>query len=159
MSKKIIELPYGKLAGFTLNRVFEVETHKGEILENSRFIKREVVDRTTFSGFKDTTFGLNCQNFRSYKILRTYAKMAEKAIGIMQDEEFDDGKQYVLLKLKTGDAVLLSYDGKTIKKVKEYQSFNPYRNISNYGWRYLTVDARQSTNKKCWSIIDWFLCR
>ena len=158
MAKRIIESPCGTIAGFTLNKVFKIEFHWGTILEGDSLIERNIVDHKTVCGFKDTTFGLFCQDFRSYKILRTYAKMAEKAIGIRQGREEHDGRQYVILIMPTS-AVLLSYDGKMIKWVKEYQNFNPYRHLRNYGWRYLTVDSQQSTNKKCWAIIDWFLGR
>ena len=158
MITKVLE-KVGSINGFTINKVKEIKFHYGKTLEGGKIVDRKVIETITELGFEDETFSLFCKNLSSYSILRSYLTFSVRAIGIVQDEDEDDGNMYVILVFPKGNATKIAYTGSDIKWIEDYKVFDPNKNIDTEAWRWLTVNSKQSTNKKCWSVIDWFLKR
>jgi hypothetical protein len=154
MRKTIERFPisYG---GFTIKEVWDVDYHMGHILDGDNIMPSRIIDRSEKVGYKDTTFGLVCNNLESYRMLRSHLIGVTKAIGIVSDD-YDTS---VILIYDGGEAVEITYKELDIIVSKRYNNFDPYEDIPVNEWRYLTVNAQQSVNKKCWAITDWFLRR
>ena len=148
-------------SGFEIRKVYEIEFTKGvKMSEFDGLCNDLVVTKSTLLGYRNN-FGLFCKNIKSFSILRSYIANAVKCIGITQDEKTDDGNMYVIFVNADKTATKVAYTGTEIVWVEEYKEFDPYNDkfISEASWRYLTFSRDLSNNKKCWSVIDWFLCR
>lgn len=150
-----------KVAGFEIRKCYEVEfTYGKKWSEFDGHCNDQVITNSIFLGYKNN-FGLFCEDLKSFKTLRSYISNAVKCIGIAQDEKTDDGNMYVIFINADRTATKVAYTGKKIMWIENYNEFDPYNDkfISEAAWRYLTFSKNLSNNKKCWSVIDWFLCR
>jgi hypothetical protein len=168
--------------GYEIVRVIEGTFEKGYTSADLKSLQTVFVPKKIKEKYvRCPVTGLHLATIGEHKTLRSYAATAIKAIGVTYDNQ-DPYFEETLENLQGDILPMVIIQNKEYKwfalrvidnhlQVKELQNFEPYAdigddwnnqpfdNIKIWGWRYLTVNQSQSTNKRLLSITDWFLRR
>ena len=159
--------------GYELVRIFEGTIRKAFSTSDLESLGEVFIPEKVLSTFtRCSVTGLHLSNIAQHKTLRSYAATAKRAIGVGYDGDMPhaDNPMVIIQNLKNEwYAIRLKGYELEISPIKG--DLDPYYDIGDgwegqpfdkekiWGWRWLTVNQSQSTNKRLLSIVDWFLKR
>lgn len=151
-----------------------IKTYVGEEVTGfNREGTKEVVfvpEKTIANYVRCAVTGLRLQTMQEQRTLRSYAATAIKAVGVYYEANTNhEDNPMVIIQNKDLKWFALRLCGDRLEVSAIEDEFNPYDICDGWeqpfdkdeigGWRYLTVNQSQSTNKRLMSIVDWFLMR
>ena len=164
--------------GYELVRVLEGTFEKGYASADLNSLQTVFVPQKVKETYvRCSVTGLHLSNIEQHKTLRSYAATAVKAIGIRYAIDHknciypvgidypvvliqnQDNKWYALCVVDHVLDVEPMNDDFDPRDIGDDWEHQPYNKEKIGGWRYLTVNQSQSTNKRLMSIVDWFLKR
>lgn len=157
--------------GYELIRVIEGTFERGYTSADLKSLQTVFVPQKVKETYvRCSVTGLHLSNIEQHKTLRSYAATAIKAVGVYYEAETDhEDNPMVIIQNKDLKWFALRLCGERLEISSLKDEFNPYDICDGWeqpfdkdavgGWRYLTVNQSQSTNKRLMSIVDWFLKR